>query len=104
MTVEESKKLILEHYDSFLRQQDAEAIRQQLAPDFIDHEMPPGTPRGPEGDYSTSRHAAQGVSRPEDRNRRHCGGGGPRCRPRALERNSPRAASHAALPAGKSQF
>ena len=49
MTVEESKRLILEHYDSFLRQQDANAIHEQLAPDFIDHEMPPGTPRGPEG-------------------------------------------------------
>ncbi len=48
MSLEENKKLILEHYESFLHQQDAEAVRRQLAPDFVDHEMPPGTPPGPE--------------------------------------------------------
>jgi len=49
MTPEENKRLILEHYESFVCQQDADAMREQLAPDFLDHEMPPGTPRGPEG-------------------------------------------------------
>ncbi|MGH9588830.1 MAG: ester cyclase [Terracidiphilus sp.] len=48
MTVEDNKRLILGHYESFVRQQDEEAIREQLAADFVDHEMPPGTPRGPE--------------------------------------------------------
>lgn len=48
MTLEEKKKLILDHYEAFLHQQDAEAVRQQLTPDFVDHEMPPGTPPGPE--------------------------------------------------------
>jgi predicted ester cyclase len=48
MTGEEKKKLILDHYESFVNQQDAEAVRRQLAPDFRDHEMPPGTPPGPE--------------------------------------------------------
>lgn len=47
MNSEENKKLISEHYDAFLRQ-DAEAVRRQLAADFRDHEMPPGTPPGPE--------------------------------------------------------
>lgn len=48
MTTEESKKLVLEHYEAFVHQQDAEAVRRQLAADFQDHEMPPGTPPGPE--------------------------------------------------------
>jgi predicted ester cyclase len=47
MTLEENKKLVLDHYRAFLRR-DAEAIRKQLAADFVDHEAPPGTPAGPE--------------------------------------------------------
>lgn len=49
MSIEENKKLILEHYESFVEKQDAEAIRKQLASDFRDNEMPPGIPPGPEG-------------------------------------------------------
>jgi steroid delta-isomerase-like uncharacterized protein len=45
---EENKKLILEHYESFVNRQDSEAVRRELSDDFIDHEMPPGTPPGPE--------------------------------------------------------
>jgi len=48
MTTEENKKLILDHYESFVHQQGVEAVRKQLAADFRDHEMPPGTPPGPE--------------------------------------------------------
>lgn len=48
MTLEENKKLILGHYEAFVHRQDAEAMRAQLAGDFVDHEMPPGTPPGPE--------------------------------------------------------
>ena len=48
MTPEENKQLVLEHYESFVHQRDAEAVRRQLAADFQDHEMPPGTPPGPE--------------------------------------------------------
>jgi predicted ester cyclase len=48
MTLDESKKLILDHYEAFVHRQDAEAVRAQLTPDFVDHEMPPGTPTGPE--------------------------------------------------------
>lgn len=47
MTSEENKKLVLEHYESFVHKQDAEAVRKQLAPDFRDNEMPPETPPGP---------------------------------------------------------
>jgi steroid delta-isomerase-like uncharacterized protein len=48
MGVEENKRLILEHYDSFVNGKDADALRRQLAPDFVDHDMPPGTPPGPD--------------------------------------------------------
>lgn len=48
MTLEENKKLILDHYEAFVHQQDSEAVRSQLAADFVDHEMPPGTPPGQE--------------------------------------------------------
>lgn len=48
MTVEENKKLILDHYESFVHRQDAEAVRKELAADFRDHNLPEGTPPGPE--------------------------------------------------------
>jgi predicted ester cyclase len=48
MTTEENKKLILDHYESSVHQQDTKAVRRQLAADFRDHEMPPGTAPGPE--------------------------------------------------------
>jgi predicted ester cyclase len=48
MTSEENKKLVLEHYEDFVNKHNPEAVRRQLAPDFRDHEMPPGTPPGPE--------------------------------------------------------
>ena len=60
MLLEENKKLVLDHYESFVNQQDAEAVRRQLAPDFRDHEMPPGTPAGPEAaiQFRAMLHAA----------------------------------------------
>ena len=48
MNLEEKKKLILDHYEAFVRRQDAESVRAQLTEDFVDHEMPRGTPPGPE--------------------------------------------------------
>jgi hypothetical protein len=62
MTGEENKRLISDHYESLVHQQDAEAVRKQLAADFRDHEMPPGTPARPRGRYPVSRHAAHGIS------------------------------------------
>lgn len=47
MGLEENKKLIRDHYRSFV-DRDADAIRRQAAPDFVDHEIPPGAPPGPE--------------------------------------------------------
>lgn len=60
MLPEENKKLVLDHYESFVNQQDADAVRRQLAPDFRDHEMPPEAPPGPEGalQFRAMLHAA----------------------------------------------
>jgi steroid delta-isomerase-like uncharacterized protein len=60
MTINDNKRLVLEHYEAFVERQDAEAVRRQLAPDFWDHEMPPGVPPGPEGalQYRSMLHQA----------------------------------------------
>lgn len=60
MTMDENKKLILDHYESFVNRQEAAAVREQLAADFLDHEMPPGTPPGAEAilQYRAMLHAA----------------------------------------------
>jgi len=48
MTLEENKKLVLDHYEALYRL-DAEAVRKQLAADFVDHEAPYGSmPPGPD--------------------------------------------------------
>lgn len=48
MSIEDNKRLILEHYEAFVDRQDGDAVRRQLAADFRDHDMPPGMPPGPE--------------------------------------------------------
>jgi steroid delta-isomerase-like uncharacterized protein len=48
MSTENNKKLVVDHYEAFLHRRDDEAVRKQLAADFVDHEMPPGTAPGPE--------------------------------------------------------
>jgi hypothetical protein len=48
MSPKENKKLILDHYEAFVHRHDDAAVRKQLAADFVDHEMPAGTPPGPE--------------------------------------------------------
>jgi steroid delta-isomerase-like uncharacterized protein len=60
MSTDQNKKLILDHYESFLHQQDADAVRKQLAADFRDHEMPPGTLPGPDAalEYRAMLHNA----------------------------------------------
>jgi predicted ester cyclase len=48
MTLEENKKLVLDHFEALYRL-DAEAVRKQLAADFVDHEAPHGSmPPGPD--------------------------------------------------------
>jgi hypothetical protein len=94
MLPEENKKLVLDHYESFVNQQDAEAVRRQLAPDFRDHEIPPGVPVGPEGalEFRAMLHAAFPDLRIiiEDivAERR------PGCRARQVDGHPPRAPAH----------
>jgi len=48
MTLEENKKLVLDHYEALYRHH-AETVRKQLSADFVDHEAHWGTiPPGPE--------------------------------------------------------
>lgn len=60
MTIDNNKKLVLEHYEAFVERQDADVVRRQLAADFRDHEMPPGFPLGPDGalQYRSMLHQA----------------------------------------------
>jgi steroid delta-isomerase-like uncharacterized protein len=41
------KQLVEEHYAAFWSDASDETLAAQLAPDFVDHAMPPGTPPGP---------------------------------------------------------
>jgi steroid delta-isomerase-like uncharacterized protein len=47
-TAEANKQLVREHYEQLVNRKNLAAADVQLAPDFIDHAAPPGTPRGPE--------------------------------------------------------
>ncbi len=45
--LERNKQLVREHYEATVNKVDFDAIRRQLAPDFVDQESPSGTPAGP---------------------------------------------------------
>lgn len=47
-TTERNKRLVLEHYKSTVSQVNFAEIREQISPDFVDHESPAGTLAGPE--------------------------------------------------------
>ena len=47
-TSEQNKHLVLEHYRATVSDVDPAAIREQIAPDFLDHESPADAPPGPE--------------------------------------------------------
>jgi predicted ester cyclase len=92
MSTEDNNGLVVEHYESFVHEQDGDAVRKQLAPDFRDHQMPPG----PEAvlQYRAMLHTAFPDLRIalED-----IGGRGARSRTRHLERHAPRAAAYGAV-------
>ena len=46
MDLEANKRLIRDHYEQLVNRNNWDAADQQLAPDFIDHAAPIGTPRG----------------------------------------------------------
>ena len=49
MSVEANKALVRRLYDEVFTSRDFAALDELIAPDFIAHEMPAGTPPGPEG-------------------------------------------------------
>jgi len=57
---EQNKQLVAEHYRSTVTEVDFANIREQLAPEFVDHESPTGTPPGAEWvvQHVASFHAA----------------------------------------------
>ncbi len=48
LTTEENMVLFLRYQDT-LRAKDPDDLKVVLAPDFVDHNLPPGLPPGPEG-------------------------------------------------------
>ena len=47
--VEENKRIVQRLYDEYFFKWDFAVVDEVVSPDFVGHEMPPGTPRGPEG-------------------------------------------------------
>jgi steroid delta-isomerase-like uncharacterized protein len=47
MSTEANKRLVLDHLEAMVNRGDAETAKKQLAPDFVDHELPPNVPPGP---------------------------------------------------------
>jgi steroid delta-isomerase-like uncharacterized protein len=47
MTLEDNKALVRRHYEDIDVKWNLDAVDSQIAPDFVDHASPPGTPPGP---------------------------------------------------------
>ena len=50
LTPDEMKDVVRNHFEDFVNNQNAAAIRQNMTPDFYDHDGPGGKPTGVEGD------------------------------------------------------
>ena len=48
--IEANKRLVLQHFDEFVNQQDLDAILRNMADDFLDHDGPGGRPTDRAGD------------------------------------------------------
>ena len=51
----EMKKLVREHFEDFVNRRKPEVIRQNMTPDFLDHDGPGGKPTGVAGDENMMR-------------------------------------------------
>jgi steroid delta-isomerase-like uncharacterized protein len=47
--LEQNKALVRRQFDELINKKNLRVIEQDMAPDFVDHEAPPGFPPGPEG-------------------------------------------------------
>jgi predicted ester cyclase len=50
LTSDEMKEFVRQHFEDFVNARKAEVIRQNMTPDFYDHDGPGGKPTGIEGD------------------------------------------------------
>jgi predicted ester cyclase len=50
LTPQQMKEFVRNHFEAFVNQKNAAVIRQNMTPDFYDHDGPGGKPTGVEGD------------------------------------------------------
>ena len=50
LTLEEMKQFVRDHFEDFVNRRNAGVIRENMTPDFYDHDGPGGVPTGVEGD------------------------------------------------------
>jgi predicted ester cyclase len=50
LSPQQMKQLVRAHFEDFVNQRRAEVIRKNMAPNFVDHDGPSGSPAGIEGD------------------------------------------------------
>ena len=62
LTTVQMKQFVKEHFEDFVNRRNAAVIRNNMTPDFYDHDGPGGKPTGVDGDeqmmlamYKTSR-------------------------------------------------
>jgi predicted ester cyclase len=55
LTPDEMKRRVRSHFEDFVNARKAEVIRQNMTPDFYDHDGPGGAPTGVEGDETMMR-------------------------------------------------
>jgi predicted ester cyclase len=50
LTPDQMKQFVRSHFEEFVNRQNAEVIRTNMTPDFLDHDGPGGKPTGVDGD------------------------------------------------------
>jgi predicted ester cyclase len=55
LTPDQMKQLVRRHFEDFVNNRKAEVIRNNMTPDFFDHDGPGGQPTGVEGDEQMMR-------------------------------------------------
>ena len=50
LTLEQMKRLVKDHFEDFVNRRNASVIRNNMSPDFYDHDGPGGRPTGVDGD------------------------------------------------------
>lgn len=61
LTTAEMKQFVVQHFEDFVNNRNAEVIRVNMTADFYDHDGPGGTPAGTQGDEEMMRHMYQSM-------------------------------------------